>query len=70
MVEANPKKGGQKQQQQQKNGKPAKKDDVTKINELGQMDVGMSKIMLWHRPTMRTAKQLKELRGVTMIVTV
>ena len=33
------------------------------------MDVGRSKLMLFHRPTVRTARLLKELRGVTMIVT-
>lgn len=39
-----------------------------KINELGQVDIGRSKLMLWHKPTVKTVKQLKELRGVTMIV--
>ena len=53
----------------QKKGKVKVADDI-KINELGQMDVGMSKLMLWHRPTAKTTKMLKDLRGVTMIVTV
>ena len=72
MVEEIPQKKHQKQQrnpQQQKQGK-VKKDDAIKINELGLMDVGRSKIMLFHRPTHKTVPHLISLKGCTMIVTV
>ena len=62
MVEAAPQNKGKQQ--------PKKKvDDTTKINALGQLPVGRSKLMLWHRPTQRTCRLLKDLRGVTMIIT-
>ena len=42
--------------------------DAEKIERLGQLPVGRSKLMLYARPSQRTIRLMKE-RGVTMIVT-
>ena len=39
-----------------------------KINSLGQMPVGQSTILAYHRPNAKTLKLLKELRSVTMVI--
>ena len=50
-------------------GNKEKLQDTEKINKLGSMPVSQSELMLFHRPSAKTMKLLKELKGVTMIIT-
>ena len=43
--------------------------DTEKINKLGSHFVGLSKLLLFHRPSEKTLKLLKDLKGVTMVIT-
>ena len=44
--------------------------DEVKIGALGQIAIcGESKLMLWHKPTLKSTRLLKQIKNVTMIVT-